>query len=423
MPSSPLSPLTPREVEVPPAPSRRAPDEVDLASLLGALWARRLWVGLAVVVGAALGVAWSMSRPLEYEASATLAVVPSQAGDITNETTLPVSGFRPFVANHTIAAGVIAKFGLERGDGQPVSPAEFLRTSLTVNEIPQSNLLVLSFRAEDGQKAADVLTKVVEDAIASSRQSTQDGLVRARDDIKHQLDQVEQRWRDASAALATYRTTAQIEMLRKDVETALTQRADLQKARAELALERGRLARLEVERKSRPRVDSLTRSLDLDPSLSEGLRAQGTPAGALLGMTATNQSVSAVFEGIDRDLAGTHTKVDGLEQLIRELVTRAGVGGNALKQLNELYAREAKLTALEVEHEIARKLYDQVATQYEMARLRVVSRTPQLQVVDPPVVPMRPQSRATQVNAILGALVGLLVASASVVGRQVTRLA
>src|SRR5207249_1677406 len=124
--------------------------------------------------------------------------------------------------------------------------------------------------------------------------------------------------------------------------------------------------------------------------------------------------INPVFQKIDEGIVESRTKLAGLEQRKKQLVDVRRLDSNQLAELNRLYGVEARLSRLEMERELARKVYTEVATSYETARLQVLTRTADLQVIAPPVRPDRPISRNTLRNVVLGAIVGLLLASVAV---------
>jgi uncharacterized protein involved in exopolysaccharide biosynthesis len=69
-----------------------------------------------------------------------------------------------------------------------------------------------------------------------------------------------------------------------------------------------------------------------------------------------------------------------------------------------MYANEVELETLASEHELLKKIHDEIAFQYEQARLRVTARTAQLQVIDEAVPADRPLSRG-RTTAGAGALI------------------
>jgi uncharacterized protein involved in exopolysaccharide biosynthesis len=308
------------------------------------------------------------------------------------------------VANKAVVTRVVDAFGLR---GQGLNPDTFMRRALSVSEIRESNLIRLGVILQDPAAAAEVANRIAQEAITLSRQLSQEELVRSRDEIGQQLQQVEQRLREAEQRVVAFRREAQIELLRKDVETLLNQRAELLRTRVELAGMQARVETGERELGARQRIDELRRTVLDDASLAEVARRSGVDAQGLVTMASSSQFVNSVHQGVDAKLADDRTRAAQLEQQLAQLTRTAQVAGSRLPTLDVLYGREEALARLELERDVAKKLFEEVARQHEVARLRIAQRTAQLQVVDPALPPSEPLARGTVAAALIGAVLGV----------------
>jgi len=118
-------------------------------------------------------------------------------------------------------------------------------------------------------------------------------------------------------------------------------------------------------------------------------QVQADPAD-LLGLQMQDEHLDGTYDELERTIAQTRVRLSGLEEQRAELVGSLKLDAPALAKLTELYAREIEITGLETEHELARTLYLDVATQYEQIRLQVASRSAQVQVLDRAIPPARP---------------------------------
>ncbi len=73
---------------------------------------------------------------------------------------------------------------------------------------------------------------------------------------------------------------------------------------------------------------------------------------------------------------------------------------------------------LENEQRLAYNLYSQLASQLEMARIRVQEQTPVLTVIEPPVVPVRHSSPRRKIIVLAGLLLGLAVPMGWLAGKR-----
>jgi polysaccharide biosynthesis transport protein len=122
--------------------------------------------------------------------------------------------------------------------------------------------------------------------------------------------------------------------------------------------------------------------------------------------------INPVYEILDEQIALSRTKLAGLERQQAQLVSVLKLNAPQVAQLAQLYGKERELARLETEFDLAKKVYVEVSTRYEQARLQVVSHTAQLQLLDsalPPDAPISPRPlRAVAIALTIGLLVSML---------------
>ena len=69
---------------------------------------------------------------------------------------------------------------------------------------------------------------------------------------------------------------------------------------------------------------------------------------------------------------------------------------------------------MQVEQDLAEKIYMEISHSYEVASLQVVGRSAELSVIDPAVPADRPMSRQVPRNTFVGAVAGLSLGLAAV---------
>jgi uncharacterized protein involved in exopolysaccharide biosynthesis len=241
--------------------------------------------------------------------------------------------------------------------------------------------------------------------------------LQARDDIKQQLDDSLKRMNESEVRLRTAREKSQIELLKKDIDSALQERSGLLKLQIGIERERAQLAKAEGELSARQRLDVVNRTIDSDPALLEASRAAGSGSRDVLGLKLRSEEVNEVYQKLDEEVAKSRAKLAGLERERAQMASRK-LDGEELAALRTLYAAEAEVTRLEMDRDLSRKIYQDVATSFEKARLSVASRSSALQIVDAAVVPDRPASRHIARNAALAFMAGLMLASFGVALRH-----
>jgi uncharacterized protein involved in exopolysaccharide biosynthesis len=377
------------------------------------LWRRRTWLLVAAVLCAAGAAVTSVLAPRVYEAQTTLAVVSSKIAETQGGSSSTTSDFRPLIENNTVAETVVREFSLG-GPPHHYTTADFLGEALSVQEVRNSTVMRVSVRLQDPQVAAKAANRIAALAVEGAKRTSRNEAVVARDDIEVEVRDARKRLDEALAALEQYQQKAQVELLKAEVDSLVDERGMLVDLDSRIAEARGRVARAEQDLSSRTRVDVLTRSIDKDPALVEAARQQPRPDG-VLGLQLKTEEINKVYEGLERDLVEARADLAALERRRMHLVGDLGLDRRSQAKLTELYRHEAEISRLKTELEVAQKSYETIAEHYDVARLRVAGRSAQLVIVDPAVVPARPDPRRAVRSALFAALAGLALAAVCVI--------
>lgn len=401
-------PSSTEEADQPAIASARG-DQVDLADYLSAVWDHRALI--AVVTLACMGAAlvFSLTGPRLYEATLTLAVNQSKTGEQVATQQVTAASFRPLVESRATAAAVIQELGLDKPPYY-VSPTQFLSGIIAVEELRGTNLIRLAARFEHPELAAKIAGRVAEHAVALVQRASADEATQARDLIKVQLDQVRTRFYDMNAKLLAYREQAQVEGVKEDVDAIMIQRGNVLELLVRIESEKAKLALIEQELSKRHRVDTLKRTIDPDP-LVEGSQANPATGSAPLGVQSESESINSVYDMLDGELALTRSNLAALEKQKAQLVDVRKIDAAVLPRLSQLYQGESEVARLTAERDLAQKIYLDVTSRYEVARLLVASRSAELQIIDPAVAPERPLSRNIVRNTAVAGIGGLSVAA------------
>ena len=100
------------------------------------------------------------------------------------------------------------------------------------------------------------------------------------------------------------------------------------------------------------------------------------------------------------------------------LIDDKRLDGAQLPALSRLYDSELAIARLQTEYDMALKVYTDLSTKHEDARIRAGSRGAQLQFVDPAVAPSSRISPRVMVTTQLGGVLALLVGCFLVLGRH-----
>ena len=392
------------------APTTRRDDVIALGDYLSGLWRYRVPIAVITLAAMALALVISLRAPRVYETTLTMMVSSSKFGDqVGQPASISVASFRPLIESRPIAAIVIRELALDKPP-HGLTPSGFRRRPEPRGGA-RTNLIRLTVRYPHPVLAAKIARRVAEVGISVANKVNTDEAGQARDIIKEQVDLAMLRYDRADKAVRSFKDTAQIEALKKDVEGTLKVRGTLLELLVKVEAERARLTRIDQELAKRTRVDTLKKTVDDGPILTEAARAGGATAAGAAGLQLTTEAVSEVYETLDAEAAKIRANVAALEKQKAQLVDVRNIDASKLPKLSLLYARQGELARLEVERDIAQKSYVGVATLYESARLQVAARSARLEVIDPAVPPDQPLPRSTLRNTALAGIAAFSVAA------------
>jgi uncharacterized protein involved in exopolysaccharide biosynthesis len=384
--------------------------------------ARHRWLLLAAAVATgivALLVSFLM-KPV-YEAASTLRLVESKLMEEQRVNVLPsLGGVRALVQTSSIASDAIGKFGLGAREG--LNRSGFLNR-VTTDQIFGSSLVRIRVRMSDAQRAADVANWLASRAIAINGELNQRESLEARDFIGKQREEALAKLRTTEQALLEFKQRAQLDLVKKDVDSTLKVREELLPLRIQVEAERAKLATAEAALAKTSALITTRRSIDRDAAMMEAARASGGTNGgtAVLGLQLVDQDLNPAYSAIEEEVALTRTKLRGLEQELSQAVNTYGIAAKTNGQLQQMYRDEITLKSLQSEYELLLKIYSDLSSRYEVARIQVASQSAELQLVDPALVPERPIAPRKTMNTVVGAGFGLVFAAIWVLLRESAR--
>ena len=137
----------------------------------------------------------------------------------------------------------------------------------------------------------------------------------------------------------------------------------------------------------------------------------------LLSLQTKNEEVNPVYQDLDKQIASSRTELAALERQRAQLTARK-LDEPKFAGLTELYAKESELNRLEMERDLAKKIYETVSNSHESARLLVAARSSALQILTRAIPPDKPESRKLARNILIGSLSGFLLSSLLVLVRE-----
>jgi uncharacterized protein involved in exopolysaccharide biosynthesis len=372
-------------------------DEVSLTRYLFVVWRHRLTL-IAVVLTtglAAFVVNWF--REPTFEATAKLMVSPSKIGEVAGQA-VSVATFVSLVDNQTLVLDTLNELELTKPP-RSLRLDQVQRDRLRVAAIRDANVIEVHALFWDPALAAKVANRLAERSVQLARRLAQEDTVSARDTIKVQLDQSEQRLAEAERRLEEFKRKAQVDLLSKDTDALLEQQGTLVPLMVQIEGDRARIARFTEELAKQEPVRAARRSVD--------------PAGKDYNFRGEllDPYVNPVHEMLQQELSTALADLASLEKEHAEAMRVVGSNQAGVAKLSELYAKQAELGRLQTEAGLAKKIYEAVSTRYEDARLQVAGRTPQLQVIDLAVPPAERVGPRVLRNTVLAMALSLLIAS------------
>ena len=362
-------------------------------------------IALIAALGALAGAAVASLQPVVYEGRTKLIVVAPKLG-VTRPTS--VASFRELLENRTVAAQVIRDLRLDQAP-HGLTPQSFFERAAEVTELRNTSVLTVTVRLADAALASRVANELAKGAIALSQRVDRHESATLADRLALQLKDASQRLARAESTLLNYRREAQVELLRTDADAMLEQREGLPRLLGSIAGERARAAQIERELAKLAERVTVRRSFDADPAMTESLRLQAG-SNSVMGITLNDEYVNPVYEGLQRELGQSRTRLAELEHRRGELVGRQKIGGAELSRLVELYGRESMLSRLQSDYDLAQRVHDDTAVRFEQVRTEMASSSAQLVVLDEALPADRPLSRGRVKWAVFGAVVALLTA-------------
>jgi len=400
-----------------PEPYIRDAESVDVRGQLRLLQRHWRLIVACTAIGAIVAIVISFVRTRVYAADSALMISRSKIGEGPMQLdVLSTANFRPLIESRAVASQVIKETKLDEAPYW-ISPSKFFDDVVEIEEVRNSSVLLVHGRLRDPVLVAEIVNRVADLGTLTARRVSQQEALQARDDIKLQLDEAKMRFEQATAKLDDARKAAQLELLRKDVDAELEQRGALLDLRINIEAEKARLARAERELAGRQRVDTVRRTIDNDPALMEAARNSDGKPKDLLGLQMQSEEINPVYQELDKQVATSRTQLAALERQQAQMTARK-LDDPRLDRLTEMYGKESQLGRLEMERDLAQKIYQEVANSYESARLLVAGRSSALQILTRAIPPDKPESRKIARNLLIGTLSGFLLSSLLVLVRE-----
>jgi uncharacterized protein involved in exopolysaccharide biosynthesis len=372
---------------------------------LRALKSRWMVLAIGTLSFGALGLTYGwLSIPL-YEGRVGVLVTQSSIVDRSSfRGQASVANVRAMLENFSLAAQVIKEFELDRPPHN-LTPEAFDRGRMRLEEVRGTDGIRVKVRLPQPELAAKVANRLAALGVELNHRVNREEVLSVQGFLKGEIEKARVQMKDAQERVLAYKESAQIEVARKDIESKLGQRSQLLGLQVDIGVETARLAKAEEELAKQQRILTIKRSIDADPVLTQAAREASDPGTSLVGLGLQEEIVNQVYETLAQQVSASRTKLSALERQRAELTNNLKVGAAEIPGLSQLYKKESELAKLDLESELAKKVYSDLVARFEEANH--TGRSTELQVVDAALTPTLPASAGPSFFLVVGLMVGL----------------
>lgn len=383
-------------------------EEVSLAEYLVVLWRYRFVLLLAVVAAVAAVVLIDWNRPSVYQATSRLMISAARPGDLAPPPTLGV--LQTLVTSQTLISRALDELGLSKPPHN-LSVEDAIR-QVSVRPLADASLLEVTARLGDPDLAARFANRLAEGAATLASKASLEDAEKVRDAVKQQLDGTRTRLDEAEKSLAAFRRTTSVEALQAEVDAVMKERTRLFPLLVAIEAERASIQQITTELSKIEAVRDRPSATVPRTPLSEREGSSSPPL--RVREDALNAFVNPVFDSLQQQLSESRARLSALEKERAVIASETNVSNPIARRVYELHARRTELDRLEMERDLAKKVYLDVSNRYEQALLQTGARAPHVQVMDR-AVPSNTRISPRPLRDAVAAAAAALIATAAVI--------
>ena len=386
-----------------------------LVTTIGKLRLHWHWIveGAFICAGAALLMSLFSSKI--YRATTYIMVSESKIGSGSGDTpwqqlaALPT--FIPFVDNDALIRESIEKFHLDRPPYN-LTVDGFRRKNYLDVQIPKSTrLLEINIEFPNAKMAADLANDLAMRTVQFNDQMNAADTLSTRNFLKRQLEEATERLTKASAQRLKIQQDAQMENREKELTILLAEKerlsTHLEQLRLALAQDQGRERTLKHALAAQPRTYELKKSVISDRFLERAIE-KVDPSHAPLSMT--EESLNATHESIQEDLVKASVNASAEAAGSQEAEASLGQVSNQISSLlDRVTTLRNKVEQADQDYTLAYEAVKTASHEYQNASITVSSKSQDLKVIAPAIIPERPIRPKIVLNTLLGFLLGAIL--------------
>jgi capsular exopolysaccharide synthesis family protein len=300
---------------------------------------------------------------------------------------------------------------------RPAALAAFL-SNLTVTRVPNSELLDVTFAANDPQLAARVVNAQINNFIEQNFQSKFEATTQASNWLAGQLDEMKVKVEDSENASLAYERENQIWTVDQNQDISEEKLGEIEKELTDAQADRiskeavyqlaqaGNYDAIPAVRESAVIQDILKQEGQLNADYADALAQYGPKFPKVVRLQAQikqlddmiNKEKENIANQVEAEFRGASQREMLLQQALDEQKSEANATAEKLVQYNIL-KREA---------DTDKDLYDGILQKLKEAGIQAGLRSSNIRVVDPALVPSAPSRPQKARNILMGLLVGLV---------------
>lgn len=395
-------------------------NEIDLIKYSKIIWKWKYLIILGTLAATIIAILISFSLPKVYRATVTFLVTTSPIIRGPGELAEPrydllIETYKGFINNKLSLTSAIKKFNL----GNP--PQDFsldqLESKVSVKSVRNSKLLQLNVELPNPQLAADIANFLAETAVNLNAKLSQGDTFEAQKFINEELKKIEQEFQEAEKELLAFQKHARMADLRSRNATLLglygSLSQNLNETGIDLTSELGKMNRLSEELKNRSPKISLTKSLIDDPAYQQLISSiSSSQQKDFLHLSLKSESINEAYGKMDQDLVISQAEVDKLKSKKNAIMDSLAKIGPELQAAQITLAQQGmEETRLNNRYQLASTVYQDFRRKLEEANINVFSKSQDLKILDPAIIPshpIKPRKRVVVMFTFFTAGIGFL---------------
>jgi len=392
--------------------------EIELVDYIKVIWKWKYLIILGTLVSTIITIVISLSLPKVYQATVTFLVTTSPVVRGPGEPSesrydLLIETYKGIIKNKSSLLSALEKFNLNK------NPQDFsldnLEKLISVKTVPNSKLLRLDVELQNPQLAADIANFLADNAVRLNAKLSQGDTVEAQRFLNEELKKIEQEFQGAEKEYLDFQKQARMADLRKRMDTLLQLKSSLSQQLTDTEInlkgEESKEKRLAEEIKTRSIKISLNKSIAEDPAFQQLFSsASSSQQKDFLLLKTNSEAINEAYGIMDQNLVSSQAQFDMLKSRKEATIDSLAKIDQELQNLQITLAKrgmeEAKLSN---RYQLASSVYQDFRRKLEEANLNVFSKSQDLKILDPAIIPshpVKPRKRVVVMVTFLTAGIG-----------------